>query len=180
MLSIHAKKTKLKGPAKIKVMTDKQNHSYNPRFPSSFTKNLALYLRSEKSPIEYGTCSYYHNLFHKRKTATGDIFDQWTWTAAHQTLPIPCIILVCYLDKSKQLKGAIILVNDRGPYVNNRILDVSYSLAKTMDLVKRGHMKVAIFFLRTETMKLFLNSKYEPKYKGLLNAEQIREILNSN
>lgn len=162
------------------IAKNKKNYYYLPRIPTSFNNNLLVYFNSNQKPIEYGICSYYHNFFHNKKTATGDIFDQWKWTAAHRTLPLPSIILVCYLDSNKRLKGAIVLVNDRGPYVYTRMLDVSYSLAKEMGFLHQGTMKVVIFFLKNDTMQLASNSRYQPKYSGTLTSKQIIEVLKDN
>ncbi|MGR8941798.1 MAG: septal ring lytic transglycosylase RlpA family protein [Gammaproteobacteria bacterium] len=81
--------------------------------------------------IKQGIASWYGPRFHGRKTATGEIFDMYALTAAHKTLPIPSWAEVTNLENHRKV---IVRINDRGPYVGNRLLDLSYAAAQELDM----------------------------------------------
>jgi rare lipoprotein A len=91
--------------------------------------------------IKQGIASWYGPGFHGKKTATGEIFDMYAMTAAHKTLPIPSYAQVTNLDNHRSV---IVRINDRGPYVGNRELDLSYAAAKKLDLQEDGLGSVEI------------------------------------
>ena len=91
-----------------------------------------------------GTASYYGGRLHGRKTASGERFNQNAMTAAHKTLPLGTWVRVRRLDNGKQIE---VRVNDRGPFVHGRIIDLSYSAAKEMDMVGPGTARVEIVAL---------------------------------
>jgi len=82
-----------------------------------------------------GEISYYGKGFHGKKTANGETFNQHQMTAAHKTLPFDTRIKVTLLSTGKSV---VVRVNDRGPFVKNRILDVSYGAAKKLGLIEHG------------------------------------------
>jgi rare lipoprotein A len=86
-----------------------------------------------------GRCSYYGKKFHGRKTANGETFDMYQLTAAHKTLPFGTVLRVTNLDNQKTVT---VRINDRGPFVKNRVLDLSYAAAKEIDLIKNGTAKI--------------------------------------
>jgi rare lipoprotein A len=88
-----------------------------------------------------GIASWYGHQFNGRKTATGERFDMNAMTAAHRTLPLSCFIRVTNKDNGKSV---IVKVNDRGPYVGNRILDLSYAAAERIGIVGKGMGNVTI------------------------------------
>ncbi len=90
---------------------------------------------------ETGTASWYGKDFHGRKTASGETFDMYGISAAHRTLPLGTYIRVTNLDNYKSLK---VKVNDRGPFVRNRILELSYGAAKELGFVAQGTAPVKI------------------------------------
>lgn len=90
---------------------------------------------------QHGTTSWYGRFFHGKKTATGATFDMHKLTAAHRTLPIPSYAKVVDLDTKKEV---VVLVNDRGPYKGNRVLDLSYGAAKALGIVEKGLARVQI------------------------------------
>jgi rare lipoprotein A len=93
-----------------------QNEALLPR--------LARYLKQ-------GIASWYGPRFHGKKTATGEIFDMYALTAAHKTLPIPSYAEVTNLKNNRKV---IVRINDRGPFVRNRLLDLSYAAAQELDM----------------------------------------------
>jgi rare lipoprotein A len=92
---------------------------------------------------EYGVASWYGADFHGRKTANGEIFDANSLTAAHPTLPLPCYAYVTNVDNGKTI---LVRVNDRGPYVNDRLIDMSYAAAKQLGYLAKGRARVRVRF----------------------------------
>ena len=97
------------------------------------------YNRSKK--VLKGVSSYYGPKFHGKLTANGEVFDMYGLTAAHKSLPLNTIVRVTNLENEKNL---ILRINDRGPYVGDRILDCSYGAAKKLDFVNNGTTEVMI------------------------------------
>ena len=91
--------------------------------------------------IYWGKASYYGRYFHGRKTASGTRFDMYKLTAAHRKLPLGTKVRVTNLENGKSV---IVLINDRGPYVKGRNIDLSKGAAKKIDMVKNGVVKVKI------------------------------------
>ncbi|MCI5210491.1 MAG: septal ring lytic transglycosylase RlpA family protein [Candidatus Electrothrix sp. ATG2] len=93
---------------------------------------------------ETGLASWYGDPFHGRKTANGETYDMHGVTAAHKTLPMDTMLLVKNLANSKT---TIVRINDRGPFVDGRIIDLSYTTAKELGIVRNGTEKVQIVAL---------------------------------
>ena len=91
--------------------------------------------------IKQGVASWYGPGFHGKKTATGEIFDMHALTAAHKTLPIPSYAQVTNLENNRSI---IVRINDRGPFVRNREMDLSYAAAKNLDMAQDGTGKIEI------------------------------------
>ncbi len=85
--------------------------------------------------IQYGVSSYYAEKFHGRRTANGEIYDMYGVSGAHQTLPLNSTVRVTNLENNKAI---ILKVNDRGPFIKNRIFDCSYGAAIKLDFVSQG------------------------------------------
>jgi len=92
-----------------------------------------------------GMSSYYGKKFHGRKTSNGDVFDMYKLTAAHRYLPFNTILEVTNLANGRSVR---VRVNDRGPFVGNRILDLSYAAARKIGLTAVGVGKVKIRIIR--------------------------------
>lgn len=88
-----------------------------------------------------GLASWYGTKFHGRRTANGDIFNMNALTAAHTTLPMPSYVRVTNPDNGRWL---ILLVNDRGPFIGDRLIDVSRRAAQLLGFEKKGVTKVRI------------------------------------
>ena len=85
--------------------------------------------------IQYGVCSYYAEKFHGRRTANGEIYDMYGVSGAHQTLPLNSIVKVTNLENNRVLTMKI---NDRGPFIKNRIFDCSYGAAVKLGFISKG------------------------------------------
>lgn len=90
---------------------------------------------------QVGIASWYGPDFHKKQTANGEIFDMNALSAAHTTLPMPSFVRVTNLENSRSL---ILRVNDRGPFVGNRLIDVSRRGAQLLGFEKRGTTRVRV------------------------------------
>ncbi len=84
---------------------------------------------------ERGVASWYGQKFHGRLTSSREVYDMYEMTAAHKTLPLPTYVRVRNLSNGRSI---IVRVNDRGPFVHNRIIDLSYAAALRLDMVKDG------------------------------------------
>ncbi len=90
---------------------------------------------------QVGYASYYADKFHGRTTACGEIYDRNKYTAAHRSLPCGTIVKVVNLENGKSV---VVRINDRGPFVRGRIIDLSYAAAKKIDMIRKGVVKVRI------------------------------------
>ena len=100
------------------------------------------YVSGEKAEIGLkitGVASYYGPGFHGKQTASGEIFDQDDYTCAHKSLPFGTKLKVVRVDNGSSV---VVRVNDRGPYVDGRILDLSVAAGKQIGLDKVGHAEV--------------------------------------
>src|SRR5512143_2917716 len=88
-----------------------------------------------------GVASWYGPGFHGRRTANGEVYDQYELTAAHQTLPLGTRIMVTSLTNGRSVE---VRVNDRGPFVGGRIVDLSYAAASVLGMVGPGTMPVRL------------------------------------
>ncbi|MGJ8525675.1 Endolytic peptidoglycan transglycosylase RlpA [Halomonadaceae bacterium LMG 33818] len=99
---------------------------------------------AEKPVIQRGRASFYSNWFNGRRTASGDIFSNSKMTAAHMTLPFGTRVQVTNLRNGRK---AIVTINDRGPYVSHRIIDLSRAAAEHLHMVDSGVQHVQLKIL---------------------------------
>jgi rare lipoprotein A (peptidoglycan hydrolase) len=102
--------------------------------------NNAL-VSASSSMVQHGVASWYGPRFHGRKTANGEIYDMHDFTAAHLTLPLGTVIRVTNTENDRT---TLVRVNDRGPYIEGRILDLSYSAAKALGVLGNGTANVKV------------------------------------
>lgn len=93
---------------------------------------------------EVGLASWYGEAFNGRPTATGEIFDMHALTAAHKTLPLPALVEVTSLDTGR---SAILRLNDRGPFVDGRIIDLSRGAAQELGILNQGLGRVRVRYV---------------------------------
>ena len=98
-------------------------------------------MASSRGFTQTGVASWYGSKFHGHETSNGEIYDMFAMTAAHTSLPLPTYVRVTNLDNQRQV---IVRVNDRGPFVGNRIIDLSYAAAYRLDMLDRGTARVRI------------------------------------
>ncbi|KKD58368.1 lipoprotein [Grimontia sp. AD028] len=127
-----------------------------PRYePYSRAGNKDYTVRGEsyqvmKDPEDYtgeGIASWYGKKFHGHKTSNGEIYDMFSMSAAHKTLPLPSYVEV---ENTANGKKAIVRVNDRGPFHEGRIIDLSYAAASKLDILKTGTAPVKVTLLKVD------------------------------
>lgn len=98
----------------------------------------------EPGYAQTGTASWYGPTFHGQRTASGEVFDETALTAAHPTLPIPSLVQVTNLENGREI---IVRVNDRGPFVGERLIDMSRGAAQALGFESQGHARVHVRYL---------------------------------
>lgn len=98
-------------------------------------------LDNPKGYVEKGTASYYGQKFHGRRTSNMEVYDMYAFTAAHKTLPLPSFARVTNLDNGKSV---VVRVNDRGPFHEGRVIDLSYAAAVKLGITTRGTGRVEV------------------------------------
>lgn len=106
-----------------------------------FSFFLPLSSLSFERYIQYGNASWYGRKFHGKKTASGERFNKQNFTGAHKLLPFGTIIRVTNLRNGKDV---YVRINDRGPFVSGRIVDISRAAAEAIGFRKRGVAKVRV------------------------------------
>ena len=112
----------------------------NPPFYEVFGKRYYV-LSSSVGYRERGVASWYGPGFHNVRTSTGEPYDMYGMTAAHKTLPLPAYVRVTNLQNGRSI---VVRVNDRGPFVGNRIIDLSYTAAAKLDMLRNGTALVEV------------------------------------
>lgn len=119
---------------------EQRTRAGNP--PTYVVMGKRYYVMQESTGyVERGIASWYGKKFHGRKTSNGETYNMYAMTAAHKTLPIPAYVQVTNLDNGKQV---IVRINDRGPFHEGRIIDLSYTAAKKLDIVGHGTGRVEV------------------------------------
>lgn len=137
--------------------------------------------------VQRGLASWYGKKFHGRRTSSGETYDMYAMTAAHKTLPLPTYLEVLNLENGKNI---IVKANDRGPFHENRIIDLSYTAAEKLGIVKKGTGLVEIRAINPRTfgkgrapVTTAVNYRTRALYiqagsfKQLVNAENLRKDL---
>lgn len=112
----------------------------NPPFYEVFGKRYHV-LGSNSGYLERGVASWYGKDFHGGPTSNGEKYDMYAMTAAHKTLPLPAYVQVTNLRNGKSV---VVRVNDRGPFVANRLIDLSYSAAAKLEMIREGTTLVEV------------------------------------
>ena len=98
--------------------------------------------------VERGTASWYGPGFHGERTSSGETYNMYLMTAAHKTLPIPAYAQVTNLNNGRSV---VVRINDRGPFVGNRLIDLSWSAAARLDMLRGGTAPVEVRVLSPDT-----------------------------
>lgn len=104
-------------------------------------------LQKPENYTETGIASWYGKKFHGHRTSNTEIYDMYSMSAAHKTLPLPSYVEVQNLSNGKKV---IVRVNDRGPFHQERLIDLSYAAAAKLDMLSTGTAQVKITYLKQE------------------------------
>jgi len=121
--------------------------SVSPRFRSqpASVENIPLPDGVKVLSTEIGIASYYGEKYHGRRTASGEIFDMYKLSAAHKEHPLGTIARITNLNNGKWI---VLKINDRGPFIKGRIIDLSYGAAEKLGFVREGLTEVKIEVLK--------------------------------
>lgn len=97
--------------------------------------------KSSRGHVERGTASWYGRPFHGRRTSSGEVYDMYTMSAAHKTLPLPTYARVTNLENGRSV---VVRINDRGPFHEDRIIDLSYVAAVKLGMRRQGTARVKV------------------------------------
>jgi len=114
--------------------------SGNPPFYDALGQRYFV-MQSAVGYVERGVASWYGPGFHRVATSNGERYDMYGMTAAHKTLPLPCYVQVTNLTNGKSI---VVRVNDRGPFKTGRIIDLSYTAAAKLDMLRAGTALVEV------------------------------------
>jgi rare lipoprotein A len=132
--------------------TDGSSQAGRFKVGDPYTVNGQYYVpRDDLAYVETGVASWYGPGFHGKSTANGERFDENALTAAHRTLPMPSMVQVTNLDNGR---SAVLRINDRGPFADDRILDVSKRAAEVLGFRRRGKAPVRVTILAEESLAL--------------------------
>ncbi len=170
-------KTPMSLPKKFKYVPDTMpktgGYSYVVRGKRYYVKPVAVGYR------ETGLASWYGKKFHGRLTANQETYDMYQLTAAHKNLPLPSYIKVWNHNNGKSV---IVRVNDRGPFVEGRIVDLSYAAAKKIDMTEVGLAPVTIEVINipaSRQLSEVYNSSNEHRF-GYIQVGSYKEIANAS
>ena len=102
---------------------------------------------TQPGSVQEGLASFYAHRFHGRTTASGEIYDENKMTAAHKTLAFGTTVRITDIVNGK---AVVVRINDRGPFVEGRIIDLSYRAARELDMINAGVVKVRLEVIRTD------------------------------
>lgn len=137
-------KQQQQAPGKTLPNDVKVSKAVSPARTSRTTK------KAEARPYQVGVASWYGKQFHGKQTASGEDFDMFELTAAHRQLPLGTYVKVTNLRNGKSV---IVRVNDRGPYVMDRIMDLSYSAARMLNF-RDGVERVRLDVIQPQTVAM--------------------------
>jgi rare lipoprotein A len=112
----------------------------NPPFYTVFGRRYAV-LDAAAGYIERGVASWYGPTFHGESTSMGEAYNMYAMSAAHKTLPLPAYARVTNLSNGRSV---VVRINDRGPFARNRIIDLSYTAAAKLDMLREGTALVEV------------------------------------
>ncbi len=120
--------------------TEPRSRYGNPRTYEVFGKRYRV-MDSSQGYVERGIASWYGRKFHGRRTSSGETYDMYGMTAAHKALPLPTYVMVTNLSNGRRVT---LRVNDRGPFHGNRIIDLSYTAAAKLGMIRDGTALVEV------------------------------------
>ena len=131
---------------RVEPLSKTGNHPYT----ALGKRYVPMSRRAARGYRKRGTASWYGKKFHGRRTSSGDKYDMYAMTAAHPRLPLPSYVRVTNLDNGKKV---VVRVNDRGPFLHGRVIDLSYAAAYKLGIAQRGTGRVEVRLLNPSKSK---------------------------
>jgi len=133
--------------------------------------------KRETKGVQYGIASWYGKDFHGKPTSSGEIYDMHQLTCAHNTLPLGTMVMVTNLENGRSVE---LKVNDRGPFVKERIIDLSYAAAQILGMYEKGtaNVKVEVIGALIEQIQRF--TLQVGSFVDEANAQRLAEQLRKN
>lgn len=119
---------------------------------------------------ETGIASWYGQDFHGKLTANGESYDMYSLSAAHKTLPLPTLVRVTNLENGRSI---VVRVNDRGPFVKNRLIDLSFAAAKELDYMNKGTARIRV---QTLDSKPIIDSSRQAKQQQPVETVTAKDL----
>ncbi|KPL49181.1 rare lipoprotein A [Xanthomonas axonopodis] len=123
------------------LVTNEPRSAVGNRSPYEVLGKRYVVMDNPGDYVERGTASYYGNKFHGRLTSNKEVYDMYAFTAAHKTLPLPSFALVTNTDTGQSV---VVRVNDRGPFHDGRVIDLSYAAAVKLGITDKGTGNVEV------------------------------------
>ena len=154
-------------PAEKREVLKEEKKEEKPAPPEQVEKR-------ESKEVQYGVASWYGSDFHGKPTSSGEIYDMYQLTCAHNTLPLGTAVMVTNLENGKSLE---LKVNDRGPFVKDRIIDLSYAAAKILGMWEKGtaYVKVEVIGPLIEQIQRF--TLQVSSFADEINAQKLADQL---
>ena len=133
-------------------------------------------LGSSEGYIEIGVASWYGKKFHGKMTSMGELYDMNLMTAAHKTLPLPTTVKVTNLDNQRKV---VLRVNDRGPFHDDRLIDLSYAAAEKLGFSEKGLALVVVEVLGDEYLAKAVDS-IESKEPTMIQVGAFSEYVSAH
>ena len=142
-------------------------------------KGIWYYPKDEPAYSETGLASWYGDPFHGRKTANGETYDMNQMTAAHKTLPMPTDVRVTNLENGRSI---VVTINDRGPFVHGRIIDLSRRSAQLLGVIRKGTAKVRVETILAEEgdVRYLAKAETDPEERTVASAAPVKGPIKSS
>jgi rare lipoprotein A len=127
--------------------------------------------------VQYGMASWYGGEFHGRPTSSGEVYDMYQLTCAHNTLPLGTAVMVTNLENGRSLE---LKVNDRGPFVKERIIDLSYAAAQILGIWEKGTAFVKVEAIGPLTEQIQRFTCQVGSFVDEVNAKKLADQLRKN
>jgi len=148
-----------------------------PEAPATPKRSKSAPARTPTGYTEEGNASWYGAPFHGRHASNGEIYDMYKLTAAHRTLPFETMVRVTNLNNGK---STVVRITDRGPFVDNRVIDLSLAAARQVDAVGAGVVPVRVEVLGGVDPTAGLFTVQIGAFRDRANAEHLRERLSAS
>jgi rare lipoprotein A len=133
---------------------------------------LPLSIRAQSGFTQTGIASYYGSDFHGKKTSSGEVYNMWALTAAHKTIPLQSLVRVTNLSNNLSV---VVRINDHGPHLKGRIIDLSRGAAAKIGMIKPGTAKVKLEVIEEDTRPDFAKDKGNTEFYAV-NVERTKLI----